>query len=335
MTVTVRDFRPADAKAVADLRRLALPHLLATPQSVAWEVSAAAAAQCLRLFVAERDGGVVGSVRAQLLHESSRPGQATATPHVHPDHRGRGVGHALLTSAENHLAAAGATRLLAWAVDEPGAVAFAERHGYRRTRAADFLRLDLPTADLPPLPAALPPGVRLHSGTEWEADPRPLFAAYAEVSADEPGDVRTDTMGYDDWLRHTWEHPLIDPDLTSVVTVDGGIAALSLAATDGLGRYGSAMTGSLRAHRGRGLARLAKTASLHRAREAGCRVALTGNDSSNAPMLAINRALGYRSFTREWTYAGELGPGRRGGTEGRAAHGEASRGTARPGDAGS
>src|SRR2546426_4620503 len=38
-----------------------------------------------------------------------------------------------------------------------------------------------------------------------------------------------------------------------------------------------------------------KNASLHRARAAGYTVALTGNDSENEPMLAINKWFGYRS----------------------------------------
>ncbi|MGX1758941.1 hypothetical protein ACWIG5_18845 [Streptomyces lydicus] len=62
--VTVRDYRPAGAKAVADLRRAVLPCRLAAPQGIAWEVSTAPAAQRLRLCVAQRDGRIVGAVQA-------------------------------------------------------------------------------------------------------------------------------------------------------------------------------------------------------------------------------------------------------------------------------
>ncbi|MFI9052702.1 GNAT family N-acetyltransferase [Streptomyces sp. NPDC053427] len=312
MTPLVRDFRPSDAKAVADLRRAALPFLIATPQSVAWQVTSAPAAERLRLFVAELDGRVVGAVHSGLLHESSTPGQGAANPQVHPDHRRRGVGGALLTAAEEHLTAAGAHRLFAWASDEPGPLAFAERHGYRTTRRSRCLRLDLAAAELPPLPASLPPGVRLCAAADFGADPSPLYAADAEATADEPGDVTIDAIAYEGWLRSVWERPDIDLDLSSVVTVDGEVAAFSLASTDGLGRYSSAMTGSRRAFRGRGLARLAKTRSLRRARDAGCAEAFTGNDATNAPMLAINRAFGYRPFGGEWRCVRELEqPGRR------------------------
>ena len=57
-----------------------------------------------------------------------------------------------------------------------------------------------------------------------------------------------------------------------------------------------------REFRGRGLARLLKSHSLHRAAEAGVTLAITDNDETNAPMLAVNTALGYRPFARrvEW-----------------------------------
>ncbi|MGG2465156.1 GNAT family N-acetyltransferase [Streptomyces sp. RGM 3693] len=316
MTLTVRDFRPSDAKAVADLRRAALPFLLATPQGVAWQVTSAPPAQRLRSLVAAHDGRVIGQINAGLLHDSSLPGQSAATPIVHPDHRGRGAGSALLADAEAHLTAAGATRLHARTVDDPGSLAFAARHGYRPTRRADFLRLALAQAALPPLPVALPPGVRLCTGADFGADPRPLYEADAEATADdEPGELAADAVTYPDWLRTTWENPDIDLGLTTVVTVDGEVAAYTLAATDNRGRHLTTMTGCRRAFRGRGLAELAKTDALHRAREAGCTEAFAGNAAANtdtagtAAMRAIPHAFGYRRCGGEVWHVRELGRG--------------------------
>ncbi|GAA2668392.1 GNAT family N-acetyltransferase [Streptomyces lunalinharesii] len=309
MTLTVRDFRPADAKAVADLRRAAVPFLLATPQGVAWQVAAAPPAQRLRALVAVRDGRVVGQLNAGLLHQAGLPGQGLVTALVHPDHRGRGAGSALLAAGEAHLSALGMRRGHARTVDEPRSLAFAARHGYRPTRRADFLRLALAQAALPPLPAALPPGVGLCTGADFGADPRPVYAADAEAAADQPADVAADAVSYPDWLRTTWEHPDVDLGLTTVVTVDGAVAAYTVAATDDRGRYATLMTGCRRAFRGRGLARLATTDALRRARDAGCTEALTGNDVTNAAMLAINRAFGYRRCGGEVRHVREWGRG--------------------------
>ncbi|CAM5506176.1 Mycothiol acetyltransferase [Streptomyces hirsutus] len=91
--------------------------------------------------------------------------------YVHPEHTRRGAGTLLVRAAEEHLAAHGATRLFAWVLDEPGNRAFAERHAYRASRAAHFLRLDLANGTLPPLQDP-PPGVELRTGSDFADDPR-------------------------------------------------------------------------------------------------------------------------------------------------------------------
>ncbi|MFJ9339597.1 GNAT family N-acetyltransferase [Streptomyces sp. NPDC101733] len=295
----IRDLRPddpRDAGAVARVRRAALPFMVNTPAGVAYEVARAHPGSHLRVLIAEdRDGLALGTARVGIAHDSPEPGQGFVNAYVDPAHRGLGVGTALLRVAEEHLVARGAVDSYAWVLDEPAHRAFAERHGYRPSRSAHFLGLDLASAALPPRPvaASLPAGVELRPGSAFAADPRPLFEADAEVSADEPSDLPVELDDYADWLDGVWNDPTLDHELTTVALVDGVVAAFSAARTDGVDRYSSAMTGTRRAFRGRGLAKLAKTDSLHRAREAGYTVAFTGNDTGNGPMLAVNRWLGY------------------------------------------
>ncbi|WP_030907819.1 GNAT family N-acetyltransferase [Streptomyces sp. NRRL F-5126] len=301
MALIVRDFRPddpGDAAAVVRVRLAALPHLVLTEEYVRYRAATAHPGERFRLLVAEEDSRVIGVCGTLLHYDSPVPGQGSANPQVHPDHRGRGAGALLLRAAEDHLAAAGASAVFSWVLDEPAHRAFAAHHGYRPGRAAHLQHLDLTAARLPE-PGVLPAGVRLRTFAGYAGDPRPLFAADAEVTADEPGDVAAELADFDDWLRHTWHDPRLDRDLTSVVEVDGQVAAFSLAHTDGGSRYWSGMTGTRRAYRGRGLARLAKTDSLRRARAAGFTDAHTGNDAENAPMLAVNRRLGYRVSATE------------------------------------
>ncbi|MFI0818386.1 GNAT family N-acetyltransferase [Streptomyces sp. NPDC021098] len=312
MAMTVRDFRAADAAAVAEARRSAFPHLLTTPRTVAWEVASAPRPCRYRLLVAEADGRVVGSCELGLFPDAGRDepgvtGVGCANTSVHADARGRGAGSALVIAAEEYLAGLGAAKVFAWTLDEPASVAFAEHRGYRRSRSSRVQRLDLTTAALPPLDAdALPVGVELRTAADLADDPRPLYEADVAVMADEPSDVVEGPMPYAEWLARTWDHPALDHELTSLAVVDGRVAAFSLAHTDGRGRYWSGMTGTLRAYRGRGLARLAKTDSLRRARAAGCAEAFTGNDSENGPMLAINARLGYAVAALERRYVREL-----------------------------
>jgi GNAT superfamily N-acetyltransferase len=309
MTVIVRDLRPdvpTDTEGFARVRRLALPYILFTSDSVRHNALHMHPDARYRPLIAEEDGEVIGTAQVHLAHDSPEPGQGLLNIYVRPDRTRRGAGGLLLRAATEHLAAQGATRLLSWVLDEPGNRAFAERHGYRSSRSAHFLRLDLAHAPLPPLPET-PPGVELRTAADFADDPRPLFELDAETLLDEPGDVDFEFTDYEAWVQENWKHPLLDLDLTVAACVDGRPVAFSVAYTDGGTRYSSAMTGTARAHRGRGLAKLAKIHSLYRARAAGLTEAFTGNDTGNDPMIAINKWLGYEICATEVRHVRELG----------------------------
>ncbi|MFC7306930.1 GNAT family N-acetyltransferase [Streptomyces monticola] len=308
MTVLVREFRPEDAESTAEVLRAAIPFLVTTPEEIAWSTAHANPAARYRLLVAEADGRIVARGQVGLAHESTTPGQAYANVYVHPDHRGRGAGSLVLRTAEEHLAVAGARTVYSWVLDEPANRAFAERRGYRPSRSAHFLRLDLAHGTLPEPPEP-PAGVELRTAADFAADPRPLFELDAEVTADEPSDVGAELDDYEDWLTSTWGHPGQNRELTVVAVVDGVPAAFTAVRTDGRGRYTSGMTGVRRAYRGRGLAKLVKAHSLHRARAAGCTEAFTGNDAGNEPMLAVNKWFGYDICATEVRHVRELALG--------------------------
>lgn len=308
MTVIVRDLRlqdPADVENFTRARHLAIPHVLWTAAGVIHRTVHTHPDAHYRSLVAEEDGEVIGTAQVGLAHDSPEPGRGYLNIYVRPDRTGRGAGALLVRVAEEHLAANGATRLYSWVLDEPQNRTFAERHGYRSSRSAHFLRLDLTNGALPPL-GTPPPGVELRTAADFADDPRPFFELDAETAGDEPSDVATEFTDYDVWIEENWKHPLLDHALTTIALVDGRPAAFSAAHTDGAGRYATAMTGTARAFRGRGLAKLAKNASLHRARAAGCTEALTGNDAGNEPMLAINKWFGYEICATEVRHVREL-----------------------------
>ncbi|WP_399883251.1 GNAT family N-acetyltransferase [Streptomyces sp. BBFR51] len=308
MTVLVRDLRsddPADVAAFAQVRHLAVPFILWTPEAVVHRLVHTPPDARSRSLVAEEDGEVIGTAQIGLVHDSPEPGQGFLNIYVHPQRFRRGAGGLLVRTSEEYLAGEGATKLYSWVLDGPANLAFAERHGYERRRAAHFLRLDLAKAALPPLWTP-PPGVELRTAADFADDPRPMFELDAETVADEPSDVDVEFTDYEAWLAETWRHPLLNRELTTVAVVDGRPAAFSVAYTDGT-RYSTAMTGTIRAQRGRGLAKLAKTDSLHRARAAGYTEAFTGNDTDNGPMLAINKWLGYEVCATEVRHVRELG----------------------------
>lgn len=298
MTVIVRALRPEDAAAFARIRRAAVPAMLATAESVAFDLAHAHPDARYRPLVAEADGEVVGTAQVGIAYDSPDSGQGYVNVYVDPGRTGLGAGSLIVRAAEEYLAGEGAVAAYSWALDTPRDRAFAARHGYRASRPAHFLRLDLAHGTLPPL-AAPPAGVTLRTGADFADDPRPLFDLDAETVSDEPSDVATEFTDYEHWLDETWHHPLTDHELTSVAVADGRPVAFSLARTDGETRYTSGMTGTAREFRGRGLAKLVKNDSLHRAREAGVTEAFTGNDAGNGPMLAINKWFGYEICATE------------------------------------
>ncbi|MDQ0830021.1 GNAT superfamily N-acetyltransferase [Streptomyces achromogenes] len=309
MTVIVRDLHPgadADIEGFVRVRHAALPYVYFSRASVLHHLALTPAAAHYRALVAEEDGEVVGTAQVGLAHDSPEPGQGWLNVYVDPARARRGAGTLLVRAAEEHLAAHGATKLFAWVLDEPGHRAFAERHGYRASRSAHFLVLDLKHTELPP-PQKPPAGVELRTAADFADDPRPLFTLDAETNSDEPGDIAIEFTDYEAWIAEYWKHPHLDRELTSVAVADGRPVAFSVAHTDGAARYGTGMTGTVRDHRGRGLAKLVKNDSLHRARAAGYTQAHTSNDSDNGPMLAVNRWFGYEIRATEVRYVRELG----------------------------
>lgn len=306
MTVIVRDFLPADAEDWVRVRRAALPYMVTTPESVVFELASAHPDKRSRLLVAEADGELIGTAQVGIVHDSPEPGQGFCNTYTRPDRTGRGAGSLLVRTAEEHLAREGARAVYTWVLDTPSNRAFAEKRGYAPSRPAHFLHLDLAGGPLPPR-QELPPGVELRTAADFADDPRPLFELDAETTADEPSDTPAQLSDYEDWLNNIWRAPGLDRELTSVAVVDGEPAAFSAAQTDGLTRYMSGMTGTRRAYRGRGLAKLAKNDSLHRARAAGYTDAYTGNDADNGPMLAVNRWFGYEICATEVRHVRKLG----------------------------
>lgn len=222
--------------------------------------------------------------------------------HVHPEHRRHGTGALLFDAAAGHLSALGVRRVRAWAQAE--SLDFARDRGFAPSRELRYSMLETRLA--PPAPAA-PDGVDVLplSGL----DEHVLYAAYVAASADEPGDLPSDAISFDTWRYEVWDNLGLDKD-ASTAAVDGGqVVAFTLVKRDGQ-RMWSDMTATLPEHRGRGLARLAKTVALHRAAADGVSVAYTSNDESNAPMLAVNARLGYRPVSAQWSCLATLpGPG--------------------------
>jgi GNAT superfamily N-acetyltransferase len=247
------------------------------------------------------DGVVVGWASAFLDTWSGRQGDAAAGVLVHPEQRGRGIGSALWDLARAHLADIGATRVVAYSRGEDASRQFCEQRGLRLTSSIEVLALDPRSLQAPPSP---PQGVVVRPCAAYRDDLERLYRVDYEASQDEPGELDFSAVTYEEWLAMTFEHPDFDAELSVAVEVRDEPAGISLLVTDrASGRAASIGTSVLREHRGSGLATLMKRHSLAAAGAAGIGRAVTQNDETNAPMLAINRTLGYVPFATRfgWT----------------------------------
>lgn len=285
--VRIRLAVPDDAPAVVALRAVVYPYLVRGVASTRQMIAEPPPGEQWVPFVAEIDGRVIGWASAYRNITTSEPnfGEISLL-HVHPDHRRRGAGDALLGAAREHLGLLGILRVRAWALAD--SLDFARKRGFEPTRQARYSAL---TLDPPPPGESAPDGVRLVALADL--DDRRFYEAHVAASADEPGDVPADAISYETWRYEVWDHVALDKVASTAAVAGPDVVAFSLVKRDG-DRMWSDMTATMPQHRGRGLARLAKLTALRRAAERGATVAYTSNAESNAPMLAINERLGYR-----------------------------------------
>ncbi|MFC6592306.1 GNAT family N-acetyltransferase [Deinococcus lacus] len=303
MTLQIREATAADYPAIAAVLTAVNP-----AQPVTAELLQASADKTrshpkglhLAEWVAVKGSEVVGFAGVAQWPGSYHPDRYAVRLDVPPHSERQGIGTRLAGAVQAHLQARGAREVLAGAYeDKPHAVAFLESRGFREdSRTFDnVLRLDkVAPQPVPPLPD----GLRLVTLHEFQQEnPHALEAfraAFNEARADEPRPIPAQPYTAEDMATYL-EHPTYFPEgILLAVTDAGEVAALTELWRD-LGletRLHNGLTGTARVWRGRGLATALKLAGIAQARERGIREIWTRNDSTNAPMLAVNTRLGFR-----------------------------------------
>jgi mycothiol synthase len=185
--------------------------------------------------------------------------------------------------------------------EEP-ALAFLGSRGFVEMDREQPSSLDLTTFDphhfADALARAEAQGVRLLSYADvpdTEANRRRLYDLNLSIDRDMPthDDVPFEDPPFDDWVRF-FLHPEFDPAALILAELDGdwiGLTQLGFRQETSIGSTWT--TGVLAPYRDRGLALALKVHSLTAAKSRGCPVVTTENHEDNAPMLAINRRLGF------------------------------------------
>jgi GNAT superfamily N-acetyltransferase len=289
--VTVRDARPDDATAIAEVWAAASPLIVRSSARAAADLVADPALG-RRRWVAVVGDEVVGTSTARRTGEDA----AQVAVEVHPGHGSSGVGSALLRATVG--AFPDAHELTAICSDDPISLTFAVRHGFVPTGEHQMSGVD--PATVPPVGLA-PPGlspVRLDILTDLDG----VLDTHNRCAADDPSGL-SHVYTREEFLADWWDGADNSPELSWALLDPTGetpvVATFTSVQVDRERRRSwSAMTATRPEYRGRGLAHWVKQKMLNEVASAGITEALTGNDASNAPMLAVNDALGYRPRAR-------------------------------------
>lgn len=255
----------------------------------------------IRLVAEESDGYVIGYGEAS--HSPwDEPGAFELELVVDPAWRRRGVGVALWQVTSQRMAQAGATRVTT-EIRENAALAerFAQARGFSLERRRFESMLDLARFDETRFTGVIErleaDGARFFSLADVGDTEEARLRAYEinkRAALDIPGRVQT-FAPFEEWRRFVCDAVWYRPEGQILVAL--GETWVGLAAVGYFAESNSMynmVTGVDRAYRGRGLALGLKLRTIQLAQQVGAAYIRTHNDSENAPMLAINRKLGYQ-----------------------------------------
>lgn len=268
----------------------------------------------------------VGGARIELpLRDNTHVSYAEGA--VLPAARGRGAGRALLDAWVERTRGLGRT-LLMTELDEPpeGNAAgrrFLERHGFQEALVEVRRDLPLPVPDalLDRLEAACAPHAVGYELVSWRGRcPDELVGERAALGRAMSTDV---PLGSLDWQEEVWDAARVR-ERERLVAEQGRTSVVAAARESRTGRLVAFTelaarparpeqvdqweTLVLAEHRGRRLGTLVKVAALRRlGREVpGARFVSTSNATTNAPMIAVNEALGFAPAGRLGTWQRRL-----------------------------
>ncbi|MEW9548020.1 GNAT family N-acetyltransferase [Nonomuraea sp. NPDC050783] len=276
--------------------------------------------QGVELWAAPTEDGVIAGGYALGLPRLDNVHAAAVYPLVvRPERRGRGLGAELLEHAVGRVRAHGRRLLLTETPVTGVGARFARAHDMTPSLTEARRTLDLRTADWAALEAMVP-RAEGYSLERWVGPTPPeLLADHATLLGgmnDAPRDAGVEDSAYTVERVRERERSIPASGQTCYTTIarrdaDGAPAAFTrifLRADRSDGWAGQVDTMVLREHRGHRLGLLVKLANLLwlREREPHLERVITWNAVTNAHMLAINEALGYRLLDEWHTWRLEL-----------------------------
>jgi GNAT superfamily N-acetyltransferase len=248
-----------------------------------------------------------GSCRPRVANPASSTAFARLV--VLPAERRCGIGGAVLHELARVSGERGKTDLMFTVMEgDRDSQGFLERRGYAVVARDQESELLIAESDVTAVDA--PPGIRIANlGDEPELR-RGMYAVALHAIADAPAAEESPPPDYEHWCAMELDRPDMPPDgQLAAVAGDGQVLGYLLLSVSSAQHdtVWHAMTATAREARGRGVASALKRAAVLWARERGFRRLRTENEERNAPMLAINRRMGYRPTPAWLSMRGPIG----------------------------
>lgn len=263
-----------------------------------------------------RVGEVLGRLAGDWYiepHYSGAAGVFVAVVEVDKAETGKGYGALLWEDAQRYLLAHGVTKVYHSLPENLEAgKRFASARGFAPTGRADRIsRLTLDGANLEGYEglgermAAL--GVTIKTVAELDTDDdafmRELHAGIMEMLADIPrSEEAFESQPYDVWRVNFLKSPGSSAEAYWIALHDGHPVGMANLQDSGGQGVLNGLTGVVRTHRHKGIARALKLKTIEWSRARGFPHIDTANDAANAAMLSINLPLGYHALParEEW-----------------------------------
>lgn len=291
---TIKPATTADAEAMHDIYHRVRPNWPIALDRIAARI---ANPKMVAMVAADHRGRIAGYAVANALSHISA---VFTNVYVDPIQQERGVGSLLWSAIEREAAGFGPNEAQGYVQDnDERSLAIIQRWGfevvepYRGGPSQDTYVLHLGSLDAT-FRAEAPAGYELRSVAELESSGLAdvLWPLYVVAVTDKP---RWDDDEADvDKLRDRLESERLLPGGSLVVFRDDQVVGFTILTEIGPRTAHVDLTVVDRADRGRGLATLLKRRSATWAHDAGYERLITESRSDNAPIVAVNRKLGFR-----------------------------------------
>lgn len=267
-------------------------------------------------LVAVNPDGMIAAYGVAVRGSFAPPGRFTVRVFTHPACQRRGAGSLLWDALVGFVVEQGGTSLATSAQDhDPDGIAFIEKRGFTRVRHIFESQVDLTEHDgsaytqvVTDLEAA---GIRFFTLADQpgEATERALYALDTLVAGDNPGDEIGEFPPFEEWRPMMLGRQGQRPEFIGIAADGDRIVGFTTMYTTTVpGLFDIGFTGVDREYRGRGIALALKVRATQVALQFGATAIRTGNDSRNAPMLAVNQKLGYKRLPGRFEYERSLRP---------------------------